>query len=632
MRLFDGLFRKHDSDNRESKPASAPAPADPRTNPNLIRVFDQFGRECFVTKQEWRTNILPATLKSRRDDAEQLAAVVIGSLRDGFFEDVLEAAEHLHRIDPNTERGTCAYAIALMKTGKLGEAERVLLAHLEKFGDSGTVLTNLAKVYSEKKEAEKADATLWHALEVDPNQDNGLGWYVSMCNDRGGKTAAEEGWRRVAALPGSWRAQLWLARTALESGDPEQALGYYRESLSRVGSKVPVDFLMQMSGDLGKHGHLSELLELSEPLFVPEIHGLQVGNNLVKANLELGRIDRARLIVEHLYGLKRPDWKQHLSFWDTEIAKARAANAPANKPPLKTTIAVVKGPIWQSPSPSLNELLPSKSDGSPTVCFLGCAADVGNKSEVNRFQLADAPGRMSRALPLYLAEQVEFRTAASCRTLVPYLMESPGVSVLSGEPWSDERVTAISKQADINGTYAVVLYLKAQSEPWEAQLRVIRLTDGACVGTLSTVFPPGKPEDGIPQFATRLVSLLAQCGIAKQEPPSFYQSPDGVNFSNYLLRLEQLLAVRAATAAAVPDKVLTGEHEIMDGDVNLCLSCKGNIVTRILLLQTLSAMKKARPSVASEFMQKAALLLETYPVLDSAQSVLVRMLAEAEKA
>ena len=84
----------------------------------------------------------------------------------------------------------------------------------------------------------------------------------------------------------------------------------------------PADVLMQMSGDLGTHGLLAELLELCEPLFVPEIHGLQVGNNLIKANLGLRRIERARRILNWLKMLKRPDWPAQLAFWETEIAKA----------------------------------------------------------------------------------------------------------------------------------------------------------------------------------------------------------------------------------------------------------------------------------------------------------------------
>jgi hypothetical protein len=96
---------------------------------------------------------------------------------------------------------------------------------------------------------------------------------------------------RVAGLPGSWRAQLWLARAALKARQLSRALTYYRESLSRVTKPVPVDMLMQISGDLGRAGHLPELLAITEPLFDPTFHGLQVGNNLIKAHFDLGQFE-----------------------------------------------------------------------------------------------------------------------------------------------------------------------------------------------------------------------------------------------------------------------------------------------------------------------------------------------------
>jgi tetratricopeptide (TPR) repeat protein len=281
---------------------------------NMIKFFDQTGAVIYVTKEDYRTKTLPGMLSAAMEDPDRLYTIVVGSLQDGFSSDVLEAAEHLHRIDPIPSRSVCAYGIALMKNGRLADAERVFLSHIDKYGEDGAVLTNLAKIYAERNDTDRSNATLWHALEVDPNTENALTWYAALAHERAGNTGMVEAWRRVAAIRGSWRAQLWLAREALESRDPQGAIAYYRQSLSRVGDNIPADFLIQMSGDLGKHGLLAELIELSEPPFVPAIHGLQVGNNLIKANLSLGRIDSARRILNQLRMLQRPDWTAPLTF------------------------------------------------------------------------------------------------------------------------------------------------------------------------------------------------------------------------------------------------------------------------------------------------------------------------------
>ena len=291
----------------------------PGKHPDLIEVFDNSGTPLYYTKEEWRTKVLPGVLSAKRDDPDELFQVVVSSLQDGLPADVAEAAEHLYRIDPDRLRAVCAWASVLLGLNRINEAEQILRSHIEQHGEEGYVLTNLAKVHAARNENDRVGATLWHALELDPNQEGALSWFAALASERGGKNAMIEAWERVAAQPRSWRAQLWLARTALESHNTPRALAFYRESLARVGETIPADFLQQMSGDLGMHGLLPELLELTEPYFVPEVHGLQVGTNLIKANMELGRLHRARQILNQLRMQRRPYWKPDLSYWQTEI-------------------------------------------------------------------------------------------------------------------------------------------------------------------------------------------------------------------------------------------------------------------------------------------------------------------------
>src|SRR6185503_13726861 len=185
------------------------------------------------------------------------------------------------------------------------------------------------------------ESTLWESLILDPNLENTFGWYVAIHREHGGEEAALECLRRVTTLPGSWRAQLWLARSALKSRQLDRALVLYGECLSCAGKPVPGDLLQQMSGDLGNAGHLPELLQLTGPHFDARIHGLQVGNNLVKAHLDLGQLDAARRVLDQLYVLNRADWKEHLSFWDTEIAKTRVATTDARKEPVQVAMLTI---------------------------------------------------------------------------------------------------------------------------------------------------------------------------------------------------------------------------------------------------------------------------------------------------
>ncbi|HZR19761.1 MAG TPA: hypothetical protein VFE51_20920 [Verrucomicrobiae bacterium] len=594
----------------------------------MIRVFDSYGREVFISKESWRHQVLPGTLKSHWNDPEQLYSVIAGALNDGFIADVLSAAERLHEIDPDSVRAACVYGIVLTKLGRLEDAEHLLLGHINKHGQNGSVLTNLAKVYSARNQRQKAEETLWHGIELDPNQDNGMGWFVAIQRERGGETAGKEALKRIATLPGSWRAQLWLARDALQARRLDEALDLYRQCLAGVPKPVPPDLLMQMSGDLGNAGHLPELLSLTEPHFDVHAHGLHVGNNLVKAHIDLGQLESARRILDQLYSLNRMDWKQNLSFWDTEIAKARVALTHVDqKQPMQMAMLTIQGPVWLKPDSPSSELFPAKAIPFTRVAFLGSAAEIATNSKRIQHQMSDTAGRLSRALPLFLAEQIELSTQAQVQTLVPWVVSPTPGFVLGGVPWSDADAAGYARQTEPKSDYVVVCYLKTSSEPWVAELRLVRTIDAKCLGTLSGSFPSAKPEEGILALSSKLLSILVkEAEIEQALAPAFYQVPSPPHFAYYLLRLEQLLAVRCGAMKGVPPGFLSGEREIIDGNLQLCLEFPQNVVTRLLLAQTLQALQQVRPEVLSEFKEKVALLQKEKPLPQAAQGIVQGML------
>src|SRR6185295_8152729 len=126
------------------------------------------------------------------------------------------------------------------------------------------------KIHAERNRPDLVEDALWRSLECDPNNENSLGWYEALQRERGGSEAAVGALRRVAALPGAWRARVHLARYSLDARDSQGALALYREALGIVGESLPSEVLMTITGDLGRRGFLAQLLELSVPRYVPE--------------------------------------------------------------------------------------------------------------------------------------------------------------------------------------------------------------------------------------------------------------------------------------------------------------------------------------------------------------------------
>jgi Flp pilus assembly protein TadD len=301
-----------------------PQGSDPRRDPNLIRVFDKSGREMFIPKATWRTNVLPGMVRSNWDSADRLYQTIVTALNDGFAADTVDAANRLYAIDGNQSRATTVLGIVMMQTNRLDEAERLYNSYLAKHGNDAVVLTNLAKVHAQRGDQTTAERILWQALECDPNLDNAVLWYFVAAREKGGEDGETAALRKLAALPSSWRAHLWLARKALRDGRPDDALATYTECLAAFTGPAPVDFLMQASGDLGNAGFIKMIVQLFGSAFVPEVHGLLVGNNLMKAHVELSNFDEAARVLQRLKSIQRPDWQETLRFWENEIATKQA--------------------------------------------------------------------------------------------------------------------------------------------------------------------------------------------------------------------------------------------------------------------------------------------------------------------
>ncbi len=637
MSFFKKLFGSKPSpvstSSSSAQPPSAPAASsvDPAKDPNMIRVHDAYGRELFITKAQWRDNVLLGNLEKSRDHPDDLAGIIVQSLNDGFAADVLTYAARLAGIDPTPERGHILHAVTLLTLKRYAEAESVLLAFMKKHGETGVALANLAKTYSGRGDDARTLATLWRALELDPNQDNAVGWYEIIHREKNGPAAGQEALRRVAAIPGAWRARLWLARDRLEQRDLSAALVLYHEALALVSPPVPGDLLQQMSGDLGNHAHLPELLQLTEPRYDVAFHGILVGNNLIKANLDLGRLDQARAHLDRLYAQNRPDWKQNLSFWDTEIAKVRVSIADAPAPDkLEVTLLSLVGPVWLPPASPAAELFPAKSADAPVVAFLGGSAEMPASTEANRPQLADGPGRLSRALPLYLAEQIEFGTETTTRTLVPWMVKPSTGFVLGGAAWSDAEASANARRVGPDqkpADYIVITHLRCTAEPWHIELRLVRTIDAKCLAETTTTCTAADPAHALPTIIAGLFTSLApeiRVGLIDGPAPAFKPQHSNV----YLVRLEQLLAVR--TAAMNPaSPTLNGERDILDGHLQLCLDQPDSVSIRLMFAHTLRGMKKVRPDILPEFRARTDLLQKEKPLPEPAQSVVTRILAEA---
>ncbi len=574
--------------------------------PEGVRAFDQDGREVVVPREQWANEVLPNMVKDAWDSPEQLYLVIVNSLNAGFLAEMAPAAEHLYEIDAVKARGTCIWGMVLVQLGRVDEAETVLSGF---DGEDASVLVNLARVYQAKGDDDAAQKTLWRSLELDPNLDVALAWFASSAQQTGGDAAAKGALELLRSMPGSWRAQLWLARAELEAKNLGLAKGLYAEALERAPRPVPPDFLMQMSGDLGGRGHLRELVELTGPEFVPGVHGLPVGNNLMKAHFDLAELDEVDTIRLALAESNRPDWREALAFWEAEVAKRRAGAQTDDAQQIQIGMLRVDGPVWLPQGSRARPLFGAKAADAPTVTFLGGTAEPPENGGAD---VAEALGRMTRSLPLYLAEQAEMRTAVAGRAMLPWAVGARGGFVVSGQCWPDATAVQAVSNPENRSDYVVSVHVDAEVEPWTAMLAFLRASDGVRIGEIEVEFASAEPEAELPRLADEVVELLSAFGEA--DAPVAYAVPEGKAFRSYLLRLEQLLAVRCATMEGIPAQFLTNERGILEGEFALCAAAPESVPARLLLLETLGAMERVRPEIAAEFRERFMELARERPI------------------
>jgi tetratricopeptide (TPR) repeat protein len=277
--------------------------------PELISCFDLEGNPYQISKQEWQLRVLPQMILDEKNNPDKLYDVIVMALHDGFFDDILEATERLVKIDSNQERSHVVRGVTLMKLGQLDLAEQAIKNGLERCGETGSLLTNLAKIYAERGDEEKAQEILWHSIEIDPNSENGLSWWLVLQHEKGGQAAYNEALKTVAAIKGSWRAQLWQARQCLEDKNIVAARKYYQKILANDYNN---DALTTISGDLGNNGYIEIIIELLVPVYDPEKHDVETGFNILKAYAQLKKAKRGLQLIAGLSSLKRPDIKEKL--------------------------------------------------------------------------------------------------------------------------------------------------------------------------------------------------------------------------------------------------------------------------------------------------------------------------------
>lgn len=560
----------------------------------LIIVYDSYGRELQITRADWREKMFMPNLQASWNDPDKLYSLILNGIDDGMVEEVKGASARLLTIDPIVERSGTMRAIVMLKLGRLDDAEAVLRETMQKVGQTGTLLTNLAKVEFERGEHEKAEATLWRAIEGEPNLDNGLMWWASIQRERGGDDAYVAALQRVAALPGSWRAQLWLARHHLQNGDVDTARALYQQALA--SDALDGEPLMMVSGDLGNHGQVPLMVELIAPVLNLQRHDPRAGLNLLQAYVQLGRLDEGEALLSQLYALNVAPLKQHLDRFSAELQQQRVAGAtptPVEEQALDIVSVPFDRPIWTYGLRDPQWLLSPKQAQAKKVLFLSLGKKVSEVTSAQQ-EREDEIGRMSRALPLYLAESVHFWTGYEGVAVMPVVRG--GGPVLFQD--TDDHAATVDLFKS-RGDFIVLGSIDDRDERWRVECRVWSVAQNEWIAREQFDVPAAELAQGVLALEQRLLAALGGSAPTPQE--AWYVRPSAEAMPPYLTGLGQSLMLSLAANELIPSKSLWGERNMLEWWLRLALHWEPWVVPRMAYLAALSTASGYGSPLLEEF-------------------------------
>jgi hypothetical protein len=284
----------------------------------------------------------------------------------------------------------------------------------------------------------------------------------------------------LEGLPPELSERLEAARNNLDRKEVDAAVAIYAQVLSE--DAIDGDVLAVISGDLGATGNVVPIIQLVGPVYDPELHGSPAGLNLLQAYLAVGDPTAARHVLGTLFALKSPEIRERLHGFANAISEMeKTGAAPAvpgtlQPPAAKGTAVSISKPVWFYGLESLAErILPSKGAGLRRIAFTQLALPDTYEDLIKAMRSPeDEPARLSRAIPLWLAETFHFSTHYSSIAAVGIASEEDGskYAVLLDADWTMENMRQLVSTTTGGLDYLFTGSLRGRDGVYHLTLRV----------------------------------------------------------------------------------------------------------------------------------------------------------------
>lgn len=383
---------------------------------------------------------------------------------------------------------------------------------------------------------------------------------------------------------GGIKARLAAAREKIEAKELPAALAIYEEVLGAAGDRP--DVLVAISGDLGSHGHVAEIIELIAPRYDADRHGPATGLNLLQAYLATRNADAAQHVLDILFALNRPELEERLFGFSNAIAEILASplanETPASGPPnaAKIGLITISKPIWfYGLEPLAAQLLPPKEGRLRRLAFaqLSLPGHGEKSAAAGTAKPEDELGRLSRAIPLWLAETFYFSPLYAPVAAIGLLTTPEGVNqyVNFGAEWTTDNLRQLVESAEGGVDYIVSGALRGTAGDYEVLLRVWEVKGFRERKTFTVRWTPSTVETALAQLSAQVRGYMewspASAAFAYTIPPQPRAWLDTLAASLGLFLVEKGVLPREQLSSVAAD--LTSVAQRAAGGEGASLAC-----------------------------------------------------------
>lgn len=563
----------------------------PKENAKMMNIIDQNGRRIQITMDEWREKVLPIALKNHWDNANLLYNDILKAIQNNFISDVEEAAIHLKEIDTIKERGYNTLAILYLKNKEFNKANELLLEYLANNPKTGTILTNLAKSYYGKDEKEKAMEILWEGLTINPNQNNGLPWYASICKDRDGIDGYIDALRRASEIKGSWLPQFLLARHELNEKNIESAKEFLKIALSQ--GHVTQEALLVISGELGAKGYSKELIELVEPVYDFNKNDIRVGLNLLQAYLQNKEIEKGENLLNKLMMLERPDLKNALLKISNKFDKLKIEEkASTPKKDVQINMMVLDNPVWGHGLKTSKWFINNK-EVKGNIAVLPYVDETIREKEIKGYQKDNETSMLSRGIPLYVSEMINYYTDYNNKVVMPFVRDFG--PVITNKQYNEAALEDIGNK--INADIVITGSVMNAEIGYLIKNTIYNMNDKSSKKIEMFI----QKENFGNRFNEMIKELRSELGGYDQSNNKFYKLAEDKEVLHYLASLGHSLTQTLIQGKFVDKDLLLGERNILNWYLNMVMAYPENEAIKMMLVSGIEKSKEYGSKVYLEF-------------------------------